>query len=204
MKEFILEPLPYVFGALEPNIEALIMEIHHDRHQQAYVNNLNAAIKDYPEMYNKSLTDILKDLDSVPEAIKTAVRNNAGGVYNHQEFWTYMSPNGGGQPNGKLAEAIKQKFGGLDQFKEQFNNKAKTVFGSGWAWLSLDKTGDLIISSTANQDSPISEGKEPLMGLDVWEHAYYLQYQNRRPDYITAWWGVINWDKIEENYRKYL
>lgn len=203
MKEFILRPLPYDFGALEPNIDALIMEIHHDRHQKAYVDNLNNAIKNYPEIQEKNLKEILTSLDSIPESIRTVVRNNAGGVFNHQKFWTYMSPNGGGKARGKIAEAINQKFGGFDQFKDQFSTVAKSVFGSGWAWLSLDKSGDLIISSTPNQDCPISEGKEPLMGLDVWEHAYYLQYQYRRPDYISAWWNVVNWEQIEENFRKF-
>ncbi len=203
MKEFSLRPLPYGFGELEPYIEALIMEIHHDRHQKAYVDNLNNIIKDYPGMQDKNLRDILKTLDAVPEVVRTAVRNNAGGVYNHQKFWTYMSPQGGGEPNGKVAEQIKKQFGSFENFKDQFSLAAKKVFGSGWAWLSLDKSGDLIISSTANQDSPITEGKEPLMGLDVWEHAYYLQYQNKRPDYISAWWSVVNWDQIEENYRRF-
>ena len=203
MKEFSLRPLPYGFGEFEPYIEALIMEIHHDRHQKAYVDNLNNIIKDYPGMQDKSLRDILKTLDAVPESIRTAVRNNVGGVYNHQKFWTYMSPQGGGEPNGKVAEQIKKQFGSFENFKDQFSLAAKKVFGSGWAWLSLDKSGDLIISSTANQDSPITEGKEPLMGLDVWEHAYYLQYQNKRPDYISAWWGVVNWEQVEENYRRF-
>lgn len=203
MKEFILKPLPYDFGALEPYIEAQIMEIHHDRHQKTYVDNLNKIIKDFPEVGGKDLRGILESLDSMPEAVKTAVRNNAGGVYNHQDFWTYMSPNGGGEPNGKLAEQIKKQFGSFDEFKDQFSTTAKKVFGSGWAWLSLDKSGDLVVSSTANQDSPVSEGKEPLMGLDVWEHAYYLQYQNKRPDYISAWWHVVNWEQVEENYRKF-
>lgn len=203
MKEFILKPLPYAFGSLEPYIEALIMELHHDRHQKAYVDNLNAALKDYPEWQDKSLRGILKSLDEVPEVVRTAVRNNAGGVYNHQKFWTYMSPNGGGIPNGKLAEQINKQFGSFDAFKDKFNAVAKSVFGSGWAWLSLDKSGDLVISSTPNQDNPISEGKEPLMGLDVWEHAYYLQYYNKRPDYISAWWNVVNWHRVEENYRKF-
>ena len=201
MSEFKLKPLPYDFGALEPYIEALIMEIHHDRHQAAYVDNLNKIVKDCPEIQGKNLEQLLTNLDAVPEKFRTAVRNNAGGVYNHQDFWTYMSPKGGGKPNGKLGEALKQKFGSFEQFQDLFSTQAKTVFGSGWAWLSIDKTGDLVVSATANQDSPISEGKIPLMGLDVWEHAYYFQYQNRRPEYIKEWWHVVNWQQIEENFK---
>ena len=200
-KEYRLPPLPYAFGALEPYIDARTMEIHHDKHHLGYINKLNAALEKHPELFATSLEDLLGNLDAVPEGIRTAVRNNGGGTYNHTMFWELMKPDGGGQPRGKVSEAIKQNFDTFDSFQEQFNSAAKTRFGSGWAWLSVDSDGKLVISSTANQDSPLSHGLTPIFGLDVWEHAYYLKYQNRRPDYINAWWHVINWEQVEQNYR---
>src|SRR3989344_42950 len=198
---FKLRPLPYDFGALEPYIDARIMELHHDKHQAAYVNNLNAALAQYPELYKESLEGLVTSLDRVPEAIRTAIRNNAGGDLNHAFFWDLMKKNGGGQPKGRVAQEIINTYGSFDAFKETFSTAAKTVFGSGWAWLVMTKTGDIAIMTTPNQDAPAMQGLQPIMGLDVWEHAYYLQYENRRPDYIQAWWHVVDWDKIEENYR---
>lgn len=195
-----LPPLGYAFDALEPDIDALTMEIHYTKHHQAYVNNLNNALKDYPELQEKTLKTLLMDIDTLPEAVRTAVRNNGGGHYNHSLFWTYMSPKGGGQPQGSLKDAIMRDFGSFEAFKEEFNAKAKSVFGSGWAWLCLNSNGKLVIVATPNQDSPISQGLTPIMGLDVWEHAYYLKYQNKRPDYISAWWNVINWPYISKIY----
>ncbi len=197
---YTLPPLPYAYGALEPYIEAQIMELHHVKHQQAYVNGLNDALSQYPELFEKPLYELLKNLDQVPAPIQTAVRNHGGGVLNHTFFWHLMSAKGGGEPVGKSAEAIKDVFGGFELFKDQFSTAAKGRFGSGWAWLSLDKSGVLVISSTANQDTPLSGGLLPVMALDVWEHAYYLQYFNRRTDYICAWWNVVNWEQVEENY----
>lgn len=199
---FVLPPLPYAFDALEPHIDAKTMEIHHDKHHAAYVNNLNAALKDLPDAQKKSLEDLLLSLDSLPESIRTAVRNNGGGHYNHSLFWKMMKPNSGGMPQGSLAKAIDTTFGSFDKFKEQFNDAAKKVFGSGWAWLCVDKNGKLIIHPEPNQDAPIMHGFTPVLGLDVWEHAYYLKYQNRRPDYIGAWWNVVNWDFAQELYEK--
>lgn len=198
---FKLRPLPYDFGALEPYISARIMELHHDKHQQAYVNNLNAALEKKPELFNESLESLLTSLDKVPETIRTAVRNNAGGDFNHAFFWDLMSKKGGGNPQGLVAGEMTKLFSSFDGFKEKFNAAAKSVFGSGWAWLCVDKQGKLVIMTTPNQDCPISQGLQPVLGLDVWEHAYYLQYENRRPDYIEAWWHVVNWQKVEENYR---
>lgn len=195
-----LIPLPYAFGALEPYIDALTMEIHHDRHYQGYINKLNAALEKHPELTKKSLTELLLSLDSLPIDVRTAIRNNGGGTYNHAFFWKIMTPQGGGQPGGKLGDAIKKDFGSFDAFQDKFNTAAKTVFGSGWAWLCLDKSGKLQVISTPNQDCPISKDLIPVLGLDVWEHAYYLKYQNKRPDYITAWWHVINWEQAEENF----
>ncbi len=197
---FKLPPLPYAYDALEPYIDARTMEIHYTKHHQGYLDNLNAALKDYPELQKKSIEDILKDLAGVPEAIRTTVRNNGGGYFNHSLFWEYMSPKGG-EPQGKLKDEIFKTFKTFDAFKEEFNTAAKSRFGSGWAWLSLNRAGNLIITSSANQDTPVSDGLTPVLGLDVWEHAYYLKYQNRRVDYIQAWWHVVNWDKIEEDYR---
>jgi len=199
--KFELPSLPYDYGALEPYVDALTMEIHHTKHHQAYVNNLNAALEKHPEYQPQSLEDIIKNLNAVPEDIRVAVRNNGGGHSNHSLFWKIMKRNGGGEPKGRIADEIKKTFGSFAQFQETFNNYAKTVFGSGWAWLSVDEQEKLIVSSLPNQDSPLSYKATPIMGIDVWEHAYYLKYQNKRPDYITAWWHVINWDAVEENYR---
>ncbi len=199
---FKLRPLPYDYGALEPYIEARIMELHHNKHQQAYVNNLNKALEDYPELYDRSLESLLTSLDTVPQAIRTAVRNNAGGDFNHALFWTMMKKDGGGEPKGRVADEIKKAFNGsFEEFKDTFSTAAKTVFGSGWAWMVVGKNGEIAVMTTANQDCPVMEGLQPILGLDVWEHAYYLQYENRRPDYIKEWWHVVNWDQVEENYR---
>jgi len=187
--------LPYDAGALEPHIDAQTMQIHHGKHHAAYVNNLNAALEKHPKLQGKSAEDLIRDLNSVPDDIRTAVRNNGGGHVNHTMFWKMMAPNAGGAPTGAVADAIKSSFGGFDAFKEQFAKAAVGRFGSGWAWL-IDGGGKLTIESTANQDSPIMEGKKPILGLDVWEHAYYLKYQNRRPDYISAWWNIVNWAEV--------
>lgn len=196
---YTLPQLPYAYDALEPHIDAKTMEIHHTKHHQAYINNVNTAIQGKPELESKSVEDLIRGLAKVPEDIRTAVRNNGGGHANHSLFWTILAPGGGGNPNGELADAINAKFKSFDSFKDQFNKAATTRFGSGWAWLSVDK-GSLVVESTANQDSPLSEGRTPILGLDVWEHAYYLKYQNRRPDYITAFWSVVNWDEVSKRY----
>ena len=199
---FTLPPLPYSFDALEPHIDAKTMEIHHGKHHQTYVNNLNAAIEKAPELQGKSIEELLKNVNSAPESVKTAVRNNGGGHWNHSLFWQLMAPKAGGEPTGALADAIKSSFGGFDKFKEQFAAAGTGRFGSGWAWLLKDG-GKLSITSTPNQDNPLMEGKSPgsvLLGLDVWEHAYYLKYQNRRPDYITAWWNVVNWGEVSKRF----
>ena len=197
---FTLPPLPYPTNALEPHIDAQTMEIHHGKHHAAYVNNLNAALEKAPELQNKSLDDLLKNLNAVPEAVRTAVRNNAGGHWNHSMFWQIMSPNGGGAPTGKLADAINSSFGSVDKLKEQFNAAGGARFGSGWAWL-INDGGKLSIVSTPNQDNPLMDGKPaPILGLDVWEHAYYLKYQNRRPDYMKAWWNVVNWAEVAKRF----
>lgn len=196
---FELPNLPYAFDALEPHIDARTMEIHHDKHHATYVAGLNAALEGKSEFEGKTVEEVIANLDAVPEAVRTAVRNNGGGHANHSLFWESLAANAGGAPTGELAKAIDAKFGSFDAFKEQFAAAAKGRFGSGWAWLSL-ANGELEISSTPNQDSPIMEGKTPLLGLDVWEHAYYLNYQNRRPDYIAAFWNVVNWDKVAERY----
>jgi Fe-Mn family superoxide dismutase len=195
-----LPSLPYPFEALEPHIDAQTMQIHHGKHHQAYVNNLNAALEAHPDLQGKSVEDLIKDLNALPEAIRTAVRNNGGGHANHTLFWTLMKPNGGGAPTGKAAEAITGTFGSFDAFKEQMNKGGAGRFGSGWVWL-VRSSGKLAIESTANQDSPIMEGKTPILGIDVWEHAYYLKYQNRRPDYVTAWWNVVNWDAVNRRFK---
>ncbi len=197
---YVLPPLPYAYDALEPYIEKEIMELHHTKHQQAYVDGLNAALQKHPELFQKPLVALLQDLDGVPADIRMAVRNHGGGVENHTFFWNCMKPHGGGEPTGALRDALIRTFGSFDVFKEQFNNAAKTRFGSGWAWLVVNKHGVLSIESTANQDTPLSQGYTPILGLDVWEHAYYLQYFNRRMDYVTAWWHVINWAFVEENF----
>ena len=194
-----LPALPYDFGALEPHIDTQTMQIHHGKHHQAYVNNLNAALDKHPELHQKSLEDLLRGLNSVPEAIRAAVRNNGGGHANHSMFWTLMSPKGGGEPSGALADAIKSAFGDFTKFKEQFAAAGTGRFGSGWAWL-IASGGKVEITSTPNQDTPIMDGKTPILGLDVWEHAYYLKYQNRRPDYIAAWWNVVNWAEVGKRF----
>jgi Fe-Mn family superoxide dismutase len=199
---FTLPPLPYAPDALEPHIDKTTMEIHHGKHHNAYVTNLNKALESAPDLAHKSLAELLaNNCAIVPEGIRTAVRNNGGGHANHSMFWTIMAPGAGGAPSGALAEAITGAFGGFDQFKEKFGAAATTRFGSGWAWL-LNKGGKLEITSSANQDSPLMDGIEPVMGLDVWEHAYYLKYQNRRPDYIGAWWSVVNWAEVSKRFGK--
>jgi superoxide dismutase, Fe-Mn family len=195
-----LPALPYPFDALEPHIDAQTMQIHHGKHHQAYVNNLNAALEKFPELQSKSVEDLIKDLNAVPESIRTAVRNNGGGHANHSFFWQIMGPKAGGPPSGAIADAITATFGSFDSFKEQVNKAGVGRFGSGWAWL-VDAGGKLAIESTANQDSPLMEGKKPILGIDVWEHAYYLKYQNRRPDYLAAWWNVINWDAVNKRLK---
>jgi superoxide dismutase, Fe-Mn family len=193
---FTLPALPYAYDALEPHIDAKTMEIHHTKHHQAYVNNLNAALEKVPQLEGKSLDDLMKGINSVPEAVRTAVRNNGGGHWNHSMFWELMGPKQGGEPRGRIGDAIKSSFGDFTKFKEQFAAAGTGRFGSGWAWLIDDGNGKLSITSTPNQDNPLMEGKKALLGLDVWEHAYYLKYQNRRPDYIAAWWNVVNWDAV--------
>lgn len=196
-----LPSLTYSFEALEPHIDALTMQIHHDKHHNTYVTNLNAAVEKHPELFDKSVEELVADLAAVPEDIRTAVRNNGGGHANHSLFWSILAPNAGGEPTGELAEAINATFGSFEDFKKAFAAAAATRFGSGWAWLVVNN-GKLEVTSTPNQDSPLSEGKTPILGLDVWEHAYYLNYQNRRPDYIAAFWNVVNWDKVAELYAK--
>ena len=195
-----LPSLPYDFAALEPHIDAQTMQIHHGKHHAAYVNNLNAALEKHPSLAGKSAEDLIKDLASVPEDIRTAVRNNGGGHVNHTMFWEIMAPGQGGAPTGAIAEAITATFGGFDAFKEQMNKAGVGRFGSGWAWL-VEAGGTLAIESTANQDSPLMEGKKAILGIDVWEHAYYLKYQNRRPDYLAAWWNVISWDAVNKRLK---
>ncbi|MBS4199676.1 superoxide dismutase SodA [Bacillus sp. FJAT-49732] len=194
-----LPQLPYGYDALEPHIDKETMNIHHTKHHNTYVTNLNNALEGHADLASKSVEDLIADLDSVPESIRTAVRNNGGGHANHSLFWKLLSPNGGGEPTGSIAEAINSKFGSFDKFKEQFQAAGAGRFGSGWAWLALNN-GEVEIMSTPNQDSPVMEGKTPLLGLDVWEHAYYLKYQNRRPDYMSAFWNVVNWDEVQKLY----
>jgi superoxide dismutase, Fe-Mn family len=195
-----LPALPYPHDALEPHIDKMTMEIHHGKHHNAYVTNLNAALEKHPELQSKSVEDLIRGINSVPEDIRTAVRNNGGGHANHSMFWQIMAPNAGGAPTGAIADAIKSSFGSFDAFKEQFAKAGIGRFGSGWAWV-VDNGGKLVIESTPNQDSPLMEGKKAVFGLDVWEHAYYLKYQNRRPDYISAWWNVVNWAEINKRLR---
>jgi Fe-Mn family superoxide dismutase len=200
MAEYTLPPLPYPYDALEPHIDAQTMEIHHGKHHNAYVTNLNAALEKAPELADKSLDDLLRNLNSVPEAVRTAVRNNGGGHWNHSQFWKTMGPNAGGKPTGKLAAAIDAAFGDFEKFKEAFNAAGAGRFGSGWVWL-VNEGGKLAIVSTPNQDNPIMDGKPaPILGNDVWEHAYYLKYQNRRPDYLKAWWNTVNWDEVAKRF----
>jgi len=201
---YSLPQLPYSYDALEPYIDKTTMEIHHTKHHQAYINNLNSALEKYPEFHNLELEEILRNLNQLPEEIRTAVRNNGGGHYNHSLFWEIMKPNGGGQPKGKLKEEIERNFGSFEEFKKLFSETAIKHFGSGWAWLVITSDKKLKVYSMLNQDNPLMNGDIPIMGLDVWEHAYYLKYQNRRAEYIEAWWHVVNWDKIEENLLKYL
>jgi Fe-Mn family superoxide dismutase len=191
-----LVALPYDYNSLEPTIDELTMHLHHDRHHQAYVNNLNAAIEKHPELFSKSAEDLISNLNAVPEDIRTAVRNNGGGTVNHTMFWFIMKPNGGGAPTGAIADVINSSFKDVDTFKQQFNAAGAGRFGSGWAWLSMDKGGNFRVESTANQDSPLMDGRYPILGNDVWEHAYYLKYYNQRPNYLNAWWNVVNWDEI--------
>ena len=190
-----LAPLPYAFDALEPHIDAQTMQIHHGKHHSAYVNNLNLALQKHPDLQTKSAEDLIKDLNAVPEVIRNMVRNNAGGHVNHTMFWKLMTPGGGGQPVGTVADALNGAFGSFDAFKELMHKAGTGRFGSGWAWL-VESNGQLSVESTANQDNPMMEGKKPIIGIDVWEHAYYLKYQNRRPDYIAAWWNVVNWAEV--------
>lgn len=197
---FELPPLPYPEDALEPHIDARTMSIHHDKHHAAYTNNLNSALEGQADLAGKSIEALLGDLNAVPEAIRTAVRNNGGGYANHNLFWEIMGPNAGGEPTGDLAAAIADTFGSFTAFKEQFAKAATTRFGSGWAWLYVGQDGKLAVASAPNQDTPLMEGNTPILGLDVWEHAYYLNYQNRRPDYIAAFWNVVNWNAVAEKY----
>ena len=190
-----LPSLPYAFDALEPHIDTKTMEIHHGKHHQAYVTNLNAALDKHPQLHSKSVEDLLRDIGAVPEDIRTAVRNNGGGHANHSMFWQVMGPGAGGAPTGAIADAINSSFGGVEKLKEEVKKAGVGRFGSGWAWV-LDQGGKLVVESSANQDSPLMEGKQIVFGVDVWEHAYYLKYQNRRPDYLDAWWNVVNWAEI--------
>ncbi|MCZ8514132.1 superoxide dismutase [Paenibacillus filicis] len=195
-----LPALPYANNALEPHIDEMTMMIHHDRHHNTYVTNLNAALEAHADLQSKSVEELISDLKSLPESIQTAVRNNGGGHANHSLFWETIGPNGGGTPSGKLADAINSELGGFDKFKEDFAKAATTRFGSGWAFLAVSKDGKLKVYSLPNQDSPIMEGETPILGLDVWEHAYYLKYQNKRPDYIAAFWNVVNWEEVGKRY----
>jgi superoxide dismutase, Fe-Mn family len=194
-----LPQLPYAYDALEPHIDKETMNIHHTKHHNTYITNVNNALAGNEELASKSVEELVSNLDAVPEDIRTAVRNNGGGHANHSLFWTILSPNGGGEPTGEIAEALTSKFGSFDAFKDEFTKAATTRFGSGWAWLVVNN-GELEVTSTPNQDSPLMEGKTPILGLDVWEHAYYLNYQNRRPDYIGAFWNVINWEEVSKRY----
>jgi Fe-Mn family superoxide dismutase len=199
---FEVPPLPYDYTALEPYIDEQTMHLHHDKHHAAYVNNLNAALESQPQLASWSVEDLMRRINEVPESIRTTVRNNGGGHINHSMFWRIMRPNGGGAPTGALAQAINDTFGSVDAFKAQFNDAGVKRFGSGWAWLLMDGSGRLQVTSSANQDSPLMDGQFPIMGNDVWEHAYYLKYQNRRPDYLAAWWNVVNWDEIAQRYEQ--
>ncbi len=197
---YTLPDLPYAYDALEPHIDARTMEIHHTKHHQGYTNKLNAAIEGHADLESKSAEDLVAGLNSLPDSVKGAVRNNGGGYVNHKLFWAVLSPDGGGNPSGDLGSAIDSTFGSYDEFKTQFEDAAKTQFGSGWAWLVVDGSGKLHVVSTPNQDSPLTDGHTPILGLDVWEHAYYLNYQNRRPDYVSAFWNLVNWDEVARRY----
>ena len=199
---YTLIALPYAFNALEPYIDSLTMEIHYTKHYAGYINNLNLALVDYPELQKKSVLDLLINLNNIDEKVRTVIRNNAGGAYNHELFWQMMTPNSIKKPIGNIAKEIDKYFGSFTSFKETFNNAAKSRFGSGWAWLCLNEKNDLIIISTSNQDSPLTNNLRPILGLDVWEHAYYLKYQNRRVEYIDSWWNIVNWDFVEELFNK--
>jgi Fe-Mn family superoxide dismutase len=201
MSEFTLPPLPYDYSALEPHVDAQTMQIHHGKHHQAYITNLNNALKDHADLQGKTVEQLITNLDSVPESIRTVVRNNGGGHYNHSLFWQVMGPNAGGEPTGAVADAINAELGGYAAFKEAFTKAGLTRFGSGWAWLAVGKDGKLAVSSSPNQDSPLMEGSTPILGNDVWEHAYYLNYQNRRPDYLAAWFNLINWAEVNRRYQ---
>jgi len=201
---YSLPSLPYPYDALEPYIDKMTMEIHHTKHHQGYINNLNSALEKYSEFHNLELEEILKNLNQLPEEIRTTVRNNGGGHYNHTLFWEIMKPNGGGEPKGKLKEEIEKNFGSFEEFKNLFSEIAIKHFGSGWAWLVITPDKKLKVYSLPNQDSPLMNGDIPIMGLDVWEHAYYLKYQNRRAEYVEAWWNIVNWDKVEDNLLKNL
>jgi superoxide dismutase, Fe-Mn family len=194
-----LPPLPYDYAALEPHIDEATMKLHHDKHHQAYVTNLNGAIDKHPDLGKKSAEELLKDLNAVPEDVRTVVRNNGGGHVNHTMFWQIMKPKGGGEPTGNIAQQIKADFGDFESFKKLFNETTAKQFGSGWGWL-IFKGGKLAIVTTPNQDNPISQGSYPILGNDVWEHAYYLKYQNRRPDYLAAWWNTVNWDEVNKRF----
>jgi Fe-Mn family superoxide dismutase len=196
-----LPPLPYAYNALEPHIDEQTMRIHHDKHHGTYVTNLNNALEGKADLAGRSVEDLLRDINAVPEQIRTAVRNNGGGHMNHTMFWEIMAPGSGGGPSGRIGDAIKSTFGSFDTFRESFNKAAMGRFGSGWAWLVQGGDGKLAVESTANQDNPVMEGKWPVFGIDVWEHAYYLKYQNRRADYVNAWWNVVNWDAINKRLR---
>ena len=197
---YTLPPLAYAYNALEPHIDEQTMRLHHDKHHQAYIDHANETVAKYPELQKTDLGTLLAHLNELPADVRTPLQNNGGGHLNHSLFWGYMTPGGGGEPQGELAQAMTKTFGGFAQFKEEFDDAAKSRMGSGWAWLSVTSTGDLETGSTANQDTPLSNGRLPILGLDVWEHAYYLKYQNRRPEYITNWWHVVNWKKVQEQF----
>ncbi len=198
----VLPPLPYAFNALEPHIDARTMEIHHGKHHATYVNKLNEALANFPELQSKTVEELVSALAAMPDSIRGAVNNHGGGHLNHTIFWNNMSPKGGGKPSGPLADAINAAFGSFDVFKEKFNAAAAGRFGSGWAWLCVDNAGKLVVKDYPNQDNPLKDGLKPILGLDVWEHAYYLNYQNRRPDYVTAWWNVVNWTDVAERFAR--
>jgi superoxide dismutase, Fe-Mn family len=199
---FQMVPLPYAYDALEPYIDAQTVELHYSKHHQTYLNNLNGALEKHPELGNLTIEQLMSDLDSVPEDIRTVVRNNGGGYYNHNIYWAIMGPNQGGEPTGALAEAIRSTFGSFDSFKEQIEKAGLGRFGSGWAWLSKKGDGSLVIHSTPNQDTPLAEGLYPVIGVDVWEHAYYLKYQNRRAEYLTNWWNLVNWEEAGRRFQQ--